>query len=104
MIKISDYEAIGPFFSADELEKRSGVYVIMTSPDRNMDPLTVIDVGESNDVNERVSNHDRSSCWQQANIGELVVAVIYTLNQDQQGRKLIEQELRDHYQPCCGER
>jgi len=93
----------GPFFNNSSLEERSGVYVIVTRRYSN-DKYTVVDVGESATVKSRVSNHERSSCWNRNNLGELKVAVCYTPNLGQPGRKELEQKIRNHYAPTCGDR
>ena len=93
----------GPFSSTSSLEDRSGVYVIVTRRSSS-EKYTVVDAGESATVKTRVSNHDRSGCWNQNNLGELKVTVCYTPNLGQSGRKEIEQEVRRQYSPVCGDR
>ena len=93
----------GPFSSTSSLEDRSGVYVIVTRRNSS-EKYTVVDAGESATVKTRVSNHDRSECWNQHNLGELKVTVCYTPNLGQPGRKEIEQEVRRQYSPACGDR
>ena len=100
-IRIGKYTAEGPYTSTEDLEDRSGVYTILTSA-KAIDRWTVLDVGESHAVKSRVENHDRSDCWFRNNIGEIGVAVIYTPNQQQAGRRQIEQELRSQFRPVCG--
>ncbi|MCH7560571.1 MAG: hypothetical protein IIC67_04235 [Thaumarchaeota archaeon] len=92
----------GPFSGTSSLEDRSGVYVIVTRRNSS-EKYTVVDVGESATVKTRVSNHDRSGCWSQNNLDELKVAVYYTPNLGQFGRKEIEQEIRRQYSPACGD-
>lgn len=98
-VKIGKYTFEGPYSTADSLEDRSGVYAII---DDKSDGLTLIDVGESSALKTRVENHDRSDCWRRNGIGNLKVAVLYTPNQHQSGRMLIEQEIRNQYSPVCG--
>jgi len=93
----------GPYASTSSLEDRSGVYVIVTRRNSS-ENYAVVDVGESATVKTRVSNHERSSCWNKNNLGELVVSVCYTPNLGQSGRKDIEQKIRNKYNPSCGER
>lgn len=99
-ILIGTYPFEGPFNSTEHLENKSGVYVILCSIAGNN---YVIDIGESSEVKNRIENHDRSDCWDKQCNGLLFVCVYYTPNQQQAGRKIIEQELRRIYNPPCGE-
>lgn len=98
-IRIGKYTFEGPYSSTNLLEDRSGVYAII---DDKSDGLNLIDVGESSALKSRVENHERSDCWKRNNIGKLKVSVLYTPNQHQSGRMLIEQEIRNQYSPVCG--
>lgn len=95
--------ADGPFFSIDNLQNSSGVYIILTRCSE-FERWAVLDIGESATVRSRVESHDRASCWQRNSSGVLAVAVIYTPNAKQAGRMEIEQDLRALYQPPCGDR
>jgi len=101
-IDIFQYSFEGPFTSTDRIEDRSGVYVILCN--QNNGHYNVTDVGESATVKSRVENHDRRSCWGLHCNSKLVVAVLYTPNLHQTGRKQIEQEIRRKYNPPCGDR
>jgi len=50
----------------------------------------------------RIESHDRANCWTRNRQRNLTVAVLYTLNLQQVGRRAIEQELRSQYTPVCG--
>lgn len=98
-IKIGNYNFDGPFNDSSSLRKQSGVYVILG---RNTDAETwkVVDIGEAGDVQERVTNHDRSDCWKRQGYQRpLQVAVLYCNERD---RMRIEQELRAQFNPPCG--
>jgi len=56
------YNFEGAFTSANQLEARAGVYVIWC---KNGETWTCLDVGESHNVQERVTNHDRAGQWRQ---------------------------------------
>lgn len=99
MIQIGDYNFDGPYTSTVNLQNRSGVYAILC---RNNGSYHVTDIGESATVKDRVENHDREGCWTQHCSGSLAVAVYYTPGLTQTGRKLIEQRLRNKYDPPCG--
>ena len=98
-ITIGKYTFEGPYTSTDPLEDKSGVYAIHCKKD---DEYYLKDVGESAKVKERVENHDRKDCWEKNCTGTLTYAVKYTPNLQQEGRKKIEKEIRDQYNPPCG--
>ncbi len=101
-ITIAGYSFDGPYASTDKLEDKSGVYAILDYKDNK---YYLIDVGESSEVKSRVENHDRKSCWNKNITGQFRVAVHYTPNKQQAGRKEIEQAIRDSYDGIpCGER
>ncbi|MHB1012267.1 MAG: hypothetical protein ACYC37_05105 [Desulfobacteria bacterium] len=51
-----------------------------------------------------MANHDRKPCWIGNKKGTLTVSVLYTPNAHQSGRMAIEQEIRNKFNPPCGER
>lgn len=95
------YQFEGAWTDASNLESRSGVYVIWCKPGENW---TVLDVGESNDVKDRVQNHDRSDCWNRNCTGEIYYSATYTPNLQQSGRMEVEQYIRGLTNPPCGDR
>lgn len=97
------YDAEGPYTSTDKLQDRSGVYTILTRA-KSTDKWTVIDAGESSGLKSRIENHDREGCWGRHNKGTVAVAPYYTPSKQQAGRRAIEQEIRDTYNPACGVR
>ncbi|WP_298936874.1 hypothetical protein [uncultured Ruegeria sp.] len=97
-IQVGNYHADGPFGNADDLQARSGVYVIL-GRGNGVTTWNVVDVGESANIRERVANHDRAPCWRGQSHAELTVAGIYA---DQHNRMLIEKELRGTFNPPCG--
>jgi len=100
-IKIDKYDFEGPYSDTSSLEDRSGVYVILDYRDDGKH--YVLDVGESAQVRTRVENHDRKDCWDLNREGNLRFAVHYTPGLQQAGRMAIEQEIRDKYNPPCGQ-
>lgn len=101
MINIGSYQFNGPFDNTSFLIDASGVYVILCV---TANSTTVVDIGESHAVKNRVENHDRADCWKKHCSGSLRVAVYYTPYLQQAGRKKVEQELRQQYAPVCGDR
>ena len=74
----------------------AAVYAILDS--RN----TVIDVGQSEDLNNRFPNHQRENCWRTHGIGDLG---LYILRENsEQNRLRIESGIRQRYNPLCGDR
>ena len=71
------YKFEGPYSPPDSLENKSGVYVILCYKGGK---YYVIDVGESSEVRDRVSNHERADCWEEnCENGILMVAVSHLL-------------------------
>lgn len=97
-IQVGNYHAEGPFGNVKSLLARSGVYVILGRRQQAAN-WNVVDIGESGNLQERVSCHDRAPCWRGQGHTELAVAAIYT---DERNRMLIERELRLQFQPPCG--
>lgn len=100
-IRIGKYTFEEPFTSASSLQERAGVYVIICN---NSNTNKVVDVGESANVKSRVESHDRRDCWKRNCSGTLLVAVLYTPNQQQVARMAIEKGMRDQYNAPCGSR
>lgn len=98
-ITIGKYTFEGAFTSTANLRDRSGVYAILCKKDGK---YYIKDVGESAKVKERVENHDRKNCWERNCSGILTYSAKYTPNIQQEGRKEIEKEIRDQYNPPCG--
>lgn len=61
-INIGSYHAEGPFGNENNLQARSGVYVIL-GRHSTASTWNVVDVGKSQNIRERVSNHNRAPCW-----------------------------------------
>ncbi|MDF1871976.1 hypothetical protein [Vannielia sp.] len=97
-INIGNYHAEGPFGNENYLQARSGVYVILGRK-QTATNWSVVDIGESRDIRERVGNHDRALCWRGQGHAELAVAAIYA---DAQNRMVIERQLRTQFNPPCG--
>ena len=88
-----------PIEQADKLKNEPGVYVILCQ-DSSSSP--VIDVGQSDDVRKRVTNHDRKDCWRKHCRQEsLKVAATYI--KDEQERLDLEKKIRQRRKPPCGE-
>ncbi len=95
------YSFEGPYRNTNDLEDRSGVYLIICYVDEKYYP---IDVGESKNVKSRVETHDRAQCWKKNCKNEIMYSVYYTPNKQQPGRKEVEQDIRCKYSLPCGDR
>ena len=112
-INLKSYTFEGPFkvelvggsyqYDLAQLENKSGVYAVFKQTSDTT--YKVLDIGESATVHDRIKSHDRHDQWEDnCPQDKLYVGVHYTPNKQQVGRKEIEQELRDEYNPCCGDR
>ena len=91
-----------PIAQADKLKNEPGVYVILCQ-DSPSSRSRVIDVGQSDDVRKRVTNHDRKDCWSKhCHQESLKVAATYI--KDEQERLDLEKKIRQRRKPLCGER
>lgn len=99
-ITVGGYSFEGPYTSTNSLQDKAGVYAIHCYKDGK---YYLLDVGESETVKSRVENHERKSCWQRNCPETITYSVYYTPNLDQEGRMKIEQEIRNQYNPPCGE-
>ena len=93
------YHFKGLFQNAQSLSSGPGVYVIWC---KENDHWTVLDVGESENVRDRVSNHDRAECWRRNCSGTIYYSAIYTFGSEEERRR-IEQDIRSRTNPPCGE-
>lgn len=97
-ITVGNYTFDGSFPNPNSLRDESGVYVIH---DNRNGKYYLIDVGESEEVQSRVSDHPRSDCWESERQGVLTYSALYV---NEQQRMTIGQEIRNQYNPPCGER
>lgn len=99
----TNYKLQGYFETPSELEPYQGVYVIYDKYNGNYKP---IDIGESGNIRERISSHDRKRDWYKMAKGTICYAIRYLKDCDIRMRKEVEQDLRDKYgdKNLCGER
>jgi len=101
-LKVLDYEFEGPFLTKEYIREEAGVYLVTKGED---DDYEIIDVGISENLKERIANHDRKDCWhEKAKLPKLWVRYTPT---DESGayRRHIELEIREAYPKIrCGER
>jgi hypothetical protein len=100
-ISIENYAFEGPFADPASLKNVSGVYSVLTRATSN-DIYSIVDIGESATVRDRVANHDRQKSWNRyAKPAGLSYAAYYC---DEQARTSLEKMLRGKYNPPCGDR
>lgn len=69
-MEIGGYEFTGPLTDVTGIPRDvSGVYVVLCLVDEK--PHCCLDVGASNQVGERLREHDRKPCWQENVHGEI---------------------------------
>jgi hypothetical protein len=95
---IAGYSFHGPYFDARFLPLSSGVYVITDSR------MQVLDVGESENLADRVANHDRSSCWARNASGPIGAWVLSMPGSSTDSRRSVERAVRFQTSPTCGAR
>ena len=99
-IALGQWTFVGPHLNTDYLRAQSGVYAILGQ--RASSPSwEVVDIGESGEVRQRVTTHDRRPCWERQGYARLSVAAFYC---DERTRIAIESSLRAQYKPPCGDR
>ncbi len=96
-IQVEGYQFSGPYYHTKKFNQNFGcVYIILNNNNQ------VVDVGETNDINSRIINHERKMCWYKNGVGETGL-YIYISN-DQNFRLLLEKLIRNKYHPFCGDR
>ena len=90
----------GPHPNTGPLAAQSGVYAILGRQQPGA-TWVVLDIGESQDVRCRIDSHDRLPQWQRQSMREIACAAYYCAEPE---RMRIEQQLRAHFNPPCGDR
>jgi len=90
--KVLGYDFVGPYSLNTLFKKVAGIYLITKSGGE------IIDVGETENLNERIPDHERGDCWND-NDG-INLWFHFKNNRDQRLTK--EKFLRSHYNPVCG--
>ena len=97
--RLGKHVFLGPHTDTSQLPSISGVYVITTLSHNGRH--TILDVGESKNIRERVSSHDRMQQWRNNAVSGIYA---WTLASDELTRMTIESVLREAYKPICGDR
>jgi len=100
-ITVGEYTFEGPYKSPEHLRDDAGIYAIHCL---RRERYFLLDIGESSEVKSRVTDHDRKDCWLEHCHGTITYSVFYTPRKTQAERREVEKDLREKYEPVCGER
>ncbi len=96
-MNLAGYEFEGPFYHTRKFDTDFGaVYVLINNNNQ------VVDVGETSNINERIINHPRKTCWIQHGCPE--TGLYLYISNDENFRLLLERLIRIQYNPLCGDR
>jgi hypothetical protein len=95
-MKLCDYIFDGPYDPSKGFNNQiAAVYAIIDGQPK------VVDVGQSEDLNNRFPNHPRKECWARRKNGNIN---LYIYKESSEQRRLsIEKQIRNAYNPPCGE-
>jgi len=68
---------------------------------------TVLDVGQSGELGQRIDSHDRKACWERKCVSGNIWVCVYpmpTSRHSKEQRLQVEKRLREQYRPLCGTR
>lgn len=95
-ITIQGYSFTGPYFHTRKFNTDFAcVYVIINNNNQ------IVDVGQTDNINSRIINHERKTCWYQHGCSDSGLYVY--ISQDQNFRSLLERLIRIAHTPPCGE-
>lgn len=94
-----DYEFDGTYSDTRFLRPEPGVYIIWCD---SGNIRTFLDVGESDNVLDRINNHERKDCWFQNCQGIIQHSVVYIA--DQKERRDLVDRIKSAEQMACGEK
>ncbi len=93
---------LGPVAKISDLPQKPGVYLVLSQCENEQD-FRALDVGESQDIRDRISRHNRADCWREHAAGRQIY-YYYCLCRGENERMDLEYKLRRLYNPSCGER
>ncbi len=91
----------GAFESPDPLPEVAGVYVVWRRCSK--DEWDVLDVGQAENVRQRLIVHDRKDCWKRHCKGTIYYSARLMPLSDKAERIKVEASIRDQAVPLCGE-
>ena len=94
-INLGIYQFEGPLESVSLIKEAEGIFAVLClKEDGNFD---LIHVEEANNLKAKIRNHINSRVWIKMCGHKLVFGVNYTPNLQTQGRKMIENEIKQIY-------
>ena len=97
-ITLGNNSFTGPFGSIENLKDKPGVFAVICKEGTE---YFLIDVGESYRVRTSIQKNLNNACWTNNCNGGLIFYVHYSSFLKQEGRRLIENELRELFHPSC---
>jgi hypothetical protein len=94
-INMLGYEFSGPYSINGDFNEVAGIYVITSDSAAQHK----IDIGETENLKERIPNHERRDCWTRHN----GIYLWFHLENNEDSRLEKEKKLRDCFDPPCGE-
>lgn len=95
-MNLSGYNFDGPYDPNRGFKNKiAAIYAIIDSKSKLMD------IGQSEDLNNRFPNHPRKQCWIRHKNGNINLYIHQ--ESSEQRRLIIEKEIRNSYNPPCGE-
>lgn len=91
-MQLFGYSFDGPHSLSAPFNDVPGVYLVLDAA------KSVVDVGQTDKLGQRIPNHDRKPCWQRSRATELWFAH----EQSERNRLALESVLRNQYSPKCG--
>ena len=99
LVKVGGYDFFGWLYSVSSLHEDPGVYAVGCEKNGI---TKVIDVGETDNIQDRIKKHDRKDCWEkECKDGEIIYSE-YRTNVSKEKRMEIEKEIREKEDPPCG--
>lgn len=96
-MNISGYQFTGPYSPFRGFKNKvSAVYVCVDNRPN------LLDVGQTDDLNNRFPNHPRQICWENHSHGEIKLYIHQDANENSRIQK--ENSIRQNYKPPCGEK
>jgi len=92
------YNFDGGYYTPERLQAEPGIYMVFANQ-------KIIDIGESENIQDRLQNHDRKDCWQRYAKGSTIYyAAHYMQGSSQDQRRTVEAVFRSKDKPPCGEK
>lgn len=94
-MKVLNYQFQGPYDHNLTFKRDFGCVYTLINVNKSL-----VDVGQTESVNNRLPNHDRKQCWIRNGCPDKQLYIY--INENEQARLQIESQIRDYYSPVCG--